>query len=89
MVWNEDRHRLQDVQNMTCDHNCVISTGLMSARVKRVCKAVMNDVISRGEGAGGVSENTDCRGGLDEEVRAREKVCLKDEEKPLGDNVPC
>jgi hypothetical protein len=45
----------------------------------------MNDVTSRGEGGGGLSANTDCKGGV---IRARENVCLKDE-KPIGDAVPC
>jgi hypothetical protein len=55
----------------------------MSARVIRVCNAVMKDVISRGEGGGGESENIACRGVVDEEVRAREKVCLREDEKPF------
>jgi hypothetical protein len=61
----------------------VINTGLISARVKRVCNAVMNDVTSRGDGEG-VSENIACRAVVDEGVRARENVCLREDEKPLG-----
>jgi hypothetical protein len=70
---------------MTCDHNCVIITGLISARVRSVCNAVTNDVTSRGEGVGGESENIECKGVVDGEVRAR-KVCLRDE-KAFGEAV--
>lgn len=66
---------------MIWDHNCVISAGLMSERLKRVCSAVRNDVMSRGEGGGGESANIDCKG-MTEAGRAREKVCLRDE-KPF------
>jgi hypothetical protein len=69
----------QEVQNMTCDHNCVINTGLMSERLKRACNAVRNDVISCGEGGGGELGKIDCKGMADEGARARLKVCLRDE----------
>jgi hypothetical protein len=65
----------------------VINTGFISARVKRVCKAVINDVTSRGEGGGGGSEKIACKGVEDEAVRAREKVCLRDDEKPFEVDV--
>ena len=79
------RDHQQDVQNMTCDHNCVINTGLMSARVKRVCNAVMKDRISSGEVGGGESENIACKGAP--EGRARVNVCLRDDEMPFGGDI--
>lgn len=36
-------------------------------------------MISCGEGGGGESGKIDCKGVVDEEARAREKVCLSDE----------
>jgi hypothetical protein len=59
----------------------------MSARVKRVCNAVMKDRISRGEVGGGESENIACKGVPDEEGRARVNVCLRDDEKPFGGDI--
>jgi len=46
-----------------------------------VCNAVMKDVTSRGDGEG-VSENIACKAVVDEGLRARDNVCLRDE-KPL------
>lgn len=59
---------------MTCDHSCVISAGLISERVKRVCKAVRNEVTSRGDGGGGESGKMFCKGVVDDGARARENV---------------
>lgn len=51
-----------------------------------MCSAVMNDVTSRGDGElEGVSENIACRTVVDEGVRARENVCLREDEKEAGD----
>ena len=68
----------------------MVSAGLISERVKRVCKAVRNEVISRGEGGGGASAKTD-RKGVVAGARAREKVCRR-EENPFeeeGDTGKC
>lgn len=54
--------------------------------MKRVCKAVRNEVISRGEGRGGTSAKTDRKGVVDEGARAREKVC-RSEENPFVEEI--
>lgn len=64
----------------------MVSAGLISERVKRVCNAVRNEVISRGEGGGGASAKIDCRGVVDEGARAREKVCRR-EENPFAEEA--
>lgn len=53
--------------------------------MKRVCKAVRNEVISRGEGGGGASAKTD-RKGVVGGARAREKVC-RSEENPFAEEI--
>ena len=65
---------VHDVQYITCDHNCVVKAGLMSERVRRVCSAVKNATRSSGEGGGGASGNSDCRG-----VWFRAMLCLREE----------
>ena len=57
----------------------MINAGLISERVKNVCKAVRKDVTSAGDGGGGVSGNMDCSGITGDPERAREKLCLRDE----------
>ena len=64
----------------------MVSAGLISDSVKRVCKAVRNEVISRGEGGGGTSAKTDRIGVVDEGARAREKVC-RSEENPFAEEI--
>lgn len=72
---------LHDVQYMTCDHNCVIITGLISDNSKSVCKDVRNEVRSSGDGGGGDvgSWNRDDKGVVADWPLARLTVCRKDE----------
>jgi hypothetical protein len=71
--------KLHDVQYKTCDHSWVINAGLISERIKKLCKAVRKEMRSEGDGGGVVSWNIDCRGIADEPPRPREKLCRRDE----------
>ena len=66
------RHNSHAVQYMTCDQSWVLSAGLTFARFRNVCKAVIKEVTSCGEGVGSGSLNWPLvAGGL-----PRVKVCL-------------
>lgn len=56
-----------------------MSAGLISERVRSVCRAVRNEVRSVGDGGGGASGKSDCKGVVG--PRARAKLCLS--EKPF------
>jgi hypothetical protein len=78
----EDKN-LHDVQYMTCDHNCVMMTGLMSDKIKSVWRDVRKEVRSSDDGSGCDVESWKI---ADMEVPdawplARLTVCRK-EEKP-------
>lgn len=70
---------LQDVQYITWDQNCAINAGFISESVRSVCKDVKKDVRSSGEGGGGASGNSDCKGVAEDAARPRVKVCLREE----------
>jgi hypothetical protein len=72
----------QDVQYMTCDHNCVVITGFISDIVRREWKDVRNDVTSTGVDELAVSANREWRVEIEGELRLRENVCRMDEERP-------
>lgn len=59
---------------MTCDHNWVIMAGLIFDITSNVCRDVMNEIRSRGDGESWKREDkgTDC-------PRARDRVCLSDD----------
>lgn len=75
---------LQEVQYITCDHNCVVNIGFTSDKVKSVCKAVRKDVRSAVDGDGCDSANMEERGVAGPRLRA--KLCLSDE-NPLDVDV--
>jgi hypothetical protein len=80
--------RSQDVQYITCDHNCVVRAGFTSERVRRVCKAVKKDVTSTGDVGGGLSGKRECKG-ADCKPRARLNVCLNEENpRDVDDDRP-
>ena len=61
---------------MTCDHNCVIMTGLTFDITSSVCRDVINEIRTRGDGWEESwkreERGADC-------PRARDKVCLSDD----------
>ena len=73
---------LHAVQYITCDQNCVMIAGLISDNVRKVCKAVMKEVISLGVIVGEVSLKSDCRGAAADPARVRAKLCRKDAKPP-------
>ncbi len=66
---------------MTCDHNWVIITGLISDNSRSVCRDVRNAVRSIGDGGGGDvgSWNRDDKGVVEDWPLARLTVCRRDE----------
>jgi hypothetical protein len=60
---------------MTCDQTCVIRAGFIPDMIISACNAVMNDVISAGEGGSGMSVNSVCSGVVAVDARPRDIVC--------------
>ncbi len=57
--------------------------GLTSDSVRKVCRAVIKEVISLGVMVVDVSVNNDWRGAAAEPARVRAKLCLRDANPPL------
>jgi hypothetical protein len=53
---------VQAVQYMTCDHIWVINAGLIPDSTMRVCRAVMKDMMSEGDGGDGPSGKSELKG---------------------------